>query len=73
MATNQRLRAPSLYNRVRRVQRDELRCDDLLVLYNLRLDFIISAPNELKRERQELFLEKVTGQLKIRVKGEHIS
>ena len=60
---------PSIYNRVRRVQRDELRCDELLVLHNLRLDFVIAAPSTLKRERQELFLDQVTAQLKIRVKG----
>ena len=67
---NQRLQTPGVFNRVRRVQRDEIRCDELFVLFNLRLDFVIDTPSELSRRRKELFLEKVTAQLKVRVKGE---
>ena len=67
--TSLRLRSSGFVNRMRRVQRDELTCDEEVLQYNVRFDFIIEAPPGLSTHRRETMQRKIFGQLKTRCKG----
>ena len=63
------MQSTGVINRVRRVYREELNCEDEVLLVGLRLDFIIEAPQHLSETRAELQLKIISSQLKTRVKG----
>ena len=56
---------------MRRVHREELRCESHLMLIGLRVDFIIEAPLSIPKERRATQLKTISSQLRIRVKGKN--
>ena len=56
---------------MRRVHREELRCESHLMLIGLRFDFIIEAPLSIPVERRATQLKTISSQLRIRVKGKN--